>query len=287
MNQRFFKLFIALSFVLVINSCTEDDDFPAPVIENMEIGLNNSMVAYRGSDLHLEADIIAEGRIDRIVVEIHPEGEHDHDKKSGNTVSDHDHGWETEITWDEYKELKNTNFHKHIDVPLEAELGEHHLHFKVIDMQGKETSLEADIEVKNPENTDAAVLSITSAPENGEIFHADDTISISGSATHELGLGGMYIGLVIEDQGLEDSQVNANNTITILHTHDFDSPTSHNFDAGIVVGAEEDNNITPKPIEGDIAWQEGNYYILAKAKDAFGGPFGFSDRYPVEIHFHD
>ncbi len=40
------------------------------------------------------------------------------------------------------------------------------------------------------------------------------------------------------------------------------------------------------PIEGNIACIEANYYILVKAKDAFGGPFGYYQRYPVNIHIH-
>ena len=97
----------------------------------------------------------------------------------------------------------------------------------------------------------------------------------------------MYIGLVRVDQDLKDAEVKANNTITILHTHDFDSPTSHDFSASIDVGAAEDNNIDPKDISGDLdgapAWQSADYYILVKCKDAFGGNKAFSNRYPIEI----
>jgi hypothetical protein len=285
MKNRLLNFIILLSAVFIFNAC-KDDDFPAPEISDFEVGLDNSLVAYRGSDLHLEANILAEGRIDRIVLEIHPEGEHN-GKKSTAAANDEDHGWEVEMEWTEFDGLKNTNFHEHIDVPIDAELGHYHLHFKVIDKQGKVTEMEAELEVKNPENTNAPLITITSAPGNGAVFHDDDVISIAGTVTHELGLGGMYIGLVRVDQNLDNAQVNKNNTITLLHTHDFDSPTSHSFSASIAVGAAQDNDITPKPIEGDIAWQEANYYILVKAKDAFGGPFGYSQRYPVEIHMNE
>ena len=95
----------------------------------------------------------------------------------------------------------------------------------------------------------------------------------------------MYIGLVREDQNLTDAEVNATNTITILHTHEFDSPDSHNFSASITVGATQDNNITPKDITGDIAWQSANYYIVVKCKDAFGGNWTFSNHYPIIINY--
>jgi hypothetical protein len=91
--------------------------------------------------------------------------------------------------------------------------------------------------------------------------------------------------LVREGQNLADANVDATNTITILHTHDFDSPTSHSFSAGIIVGANQDNNITPKDITGDIAWQSSNYYILVKCKDQFGGNWAYSSHYPIIINY--
>ncbi len=285
MNRNLFSLtviFVMAMFVFV--SCSDDDDdFPAPVISDLEIGHHDSKVGYRGSDLHIDAEIVAEGRIDRIVLEIHHEGDHHHDHKSGQHD---DHGWEFDHTWTEFSGLLNTNFHEHIDIPIDAELGEYHFHFTVIDQQGKVTEVEAEFEVKNPEDTSAPEITVDSAPSDGQVFHIGENITITGTVTHEMGLGGMYIGLVRVDQNLEDADVNASNTITLLHTHDFDSPTSHTFEATIEVGAEYDNNITPKPIEGDIAWQDAEYYILVKSRDAFGGPFGYSERYYIDIHMH-
>jgi hypothetical protein len=281
MNKHIFIFLAALAFVMVITSCNKEDDFAVPVISDVEIGYENGKIAYRGSELHVEANIVAEGRIDRILVEIHPEGDHDH--KSGKQIS-HDDEWEFEYTWTEFNGLKNTNFHEHIDIPVSAEPGDYHFHFEVIDMQGNVTEFEAELEVRNPENTTAPLITITSAPADGEEFHTGETISISGTVTHELALGGMYIGLVRASQNLEDEEVNATNTITLLHTHTFESPSNHAFTASITVGTAQDNNITPKPIEGDIAWHDGDYYILVKAKDAFGGPFGYSQHYHIDVH---
>ena len=272
MNKNIYVLFSIFALVFVFVSCTEDDDFPAPVISDLEIGYENSQVGYRGSELHIDANIVAEGRIDRIIIDIHHEGD-DHD----------DYGWEFEYTWTKFNGLRNSSFHEHIDIPLNAELGDYHFYFTVIDMDGRVTEIKTEIEVVNPENTIAPVITVSSAPSDGEVFHMEDVISISGAVTHEQGLGGIYIGLVRVNQELEDAEVNASNTITLLYTHDFDSPESHTFDANITAGADEDNYNTPKPIEGEIAWQDGDYYILVKSRDAFGGPFGFSDRYYIHI----
>ncbi len=284
MKKRMYSTLAVIAMVLVFVSCSEDDDFPAPVISDLEVGHDNSQVGYRGSDLHIDAGIVAEGRIDRVIIEIHYEGDHHHD--SGKNGDHDDHDWEFEHTWTEFNGLLNTRFHKHIDIPVEAETGHYHFHFIVIDMQGKTTELERDLEIKNPEGTSAPAITVTSAPGDGAVFHIGDEISIAGTVTHDMALGGMYIGLVRENQNLEDEEVNSSNTITLLHTHDFDEPASHAFDASIEVGAEYDNNITPKPIKGDIAWEDGAYYILVKSRDAFGGPFGLSERYHIDIHMH-
>ncbi len=150
MNKKLFSILAIFTMALfVFVSCSDDDDFPAPVISDMEIGLDNSKVGYRGHDLHIDAKIVAEGRIDRIVLEIHYEGEHGH--KSGQHD---DHEWEFEHTWTEFSGLKNATFHKDIDIPSDAELGDYHFHFKVIDMQGKVTDFETEFEVKESDHDD-------------------------------------------------------------------------------------------------------------------------------------
>lgn len=151
MNKKLFSILAIFTMALfVIVSCSDDDDFPAPVISDLEIGYENSKVGYQGGDLHIDAEIVAQGRIDRIVVELHYEGEHT-DHKSGQNAND-DHGWEFEYAWTEFDGLLNTTFHEHIEIPLDAELGSYHFHFKVIDLQGKVTEIETEFEVKDSDD---------------------------------------------------------------------------------------------------------------------------------------
>lgn len=120
----------ALAFV----SCKKDNNVPAkPVVTFTEVGHENSKQAMRGDDMHLEADIVAEGLIKRIDVEIHQENG----------------GFELEKTYVEgkYIGVKNTEFHEHIDIPAEAPLGEYHLHFTVTDQAGQTVTAEEHIEV--------------------------------------------------------------------------------------------------------------------------------------------
>ena len=156
MNRNLFSLtaiFVMAMFVFV--SCSDDDDdFPAPLISNLEIGHHNSMIGHPGHDLHIDADIVAEGRIESVVIEIHYEGDHHHDHKSGQH-DDHDgHAWEFEHTWTEFSGLLNARFHKHIDIPEDAKTGHYHFHFKVIDQQGKVTEIEEEFELKHGDHDD-------------------------------------------------------------------------------------------------------------------------------------
>lgn len=120
----------ALAFV----SCKKDNNVPAkPVVTFTEVGHENSKQAMRGDDMHLEADIVAEGLIKRIDVEIHQENG----------------GFELEKTYvkGKYIGVKNTEFHEHIDIPADAPLGEYHLHFTVTDQAGQTVTAEEHIEV--------------------------------------------------------------------------------------------------------------------------------------------
>jgi hypothetical protein len=123
----------AIAIALMSVSCKKDDSVAKPVITFTEVGHDNSKHAMRGDDMHLEAEILAEGLIKRIDVEIH--------KENG--------GYEIEKSYTEgkYIGVKNTEFHEHIDIPAEAPLGEYHLHFTVTDKKGQTTLAEAHIEV--------------------------------------------------------------------------------------------------------------------------------------------
>ncbi len=266
---------------LFFTSCEKDDDTVSkPQIDNFELGLENSKIGYAGSDLHVEAEVIAEGKIDNITLEIHPEGE----EKSTSVVF-HEGEWEFDSVYTEFSGLKNTTFHKHIDIPADADTGHYHFHIIVTDMEGNQTSVEEEFAIQYTSDEVAPVITVSGAPSNNQVFADGESISISGSVSDDNALGGMYIGLVREGQNLTDAEVNATNTITILHTHDFDNPVSYNFSASITVGAAQDNNITPKDITGDIAWQSANYYIVVKCKDAYASNWTFSEHYPIVIDY--
>jgi len=269
--------FVLLSFTFI--SC--ENELKAPVISDVEIGYNNSKKAYIGSDLHVEANILAEGKIAKIILTIHPEGEAEH-VSAQKIVSaiDHSGEWEVDSTYTgKYAGVKNTSFHEHVEIPSNAEIGDYHLHLSVVDMEGNTTEIEAEISLENlVADGKLPVVTISSAPTDGQIFSNGQAISISGIITDVVDLSGAYIGLVKADAGLTNAQVNAANSITLLHFHDFVDPKSYSFSASLIVGAHTDNDITPK----SITWSSGNYFVLVKAP-TIDGEVGFSARYPVKI----
>lgn len=128
------SLFVALSILVMgFASCNKDDDSVAkPEITLTEVGHDNCKQAHPGHDMHLEAEIVAEGLINRIDVEIHQE--------DGGTFE-----IEASYTDGKYIGVRNTEFHEHIDIPADAPLGDYHLHFTVTDKEGQQTTVECEL----------------------------------------------------------------------------------------------------------------------------------------------
>ena len=281
MKQNRLSLVTIALIALFFSSCSDEETISLPEINLTELGYENSGIAYAGSDLHIEADVVAEGRISTITVQIHLEEE---DEKSAKSVL-HEDEWEVDTTYTEFSGFKNTTFHKHLEIPSSAEATTYHFHFIVTDEEGQQSLVEEELEIQYPSDSVSPEVTVSEAPASGQIFNSGETISISGLVNDDQALGGLYIGLVRADQNLSDSDVADTNTITLLHNHDFEGSDSYSFSASITVGAEQDNNSTPNEISGDIAWQSADYYIVVKCKDAFGGNWTFSDHFPIVINY--
>ena len=72
-------ILFASIFLLMISACKKEEETtpPKPDVTISELGYENSKIGYAGTDLHIEAEIVAEGNIDKVTIEIHPEGEHE------------------------------------------------------------------------------------------------------------------------------------------------------------------------------------------------------------------
>ncbi len=144
-NIKFMSLLMAFlcASTLFLTSCgDDDDDLPAkPSITLTEVGHDNAKHCHPGHDLHLEADVVAEGLIQRIDVEIHEE--------NGGSFK-----IEKSYTDGKYIGIRNTEFHEHIDIPAEAPLGEYHLHFTVTDKNGQQTTVESELNIVEDDGDD-------------------------------------------------------------------------------------------------------------------------------------
>jgi hypothetical protein len=140
MNYKFKTtlFFLAIGSIALLSSCKDDEETAvtpetaAPTISEVEIGEGNSMECEPGGDLHMDAEIVAEGKIDKITVDLHPE--------SGE-------GDDIEAEYTEYSGLLNADFHQDLEIPSTTEHGDYHFHMTVTDQAGKSTSIEADVHI--------------------------------------------------------------------------------------------------------------------------------------------
>ena len=274
-------LLLILGVTMLATSCTEDEA-AAPVISNLEIGTNNSHVGYLGTEIHVEASILAEAKTQSIRVLIHMEEEGEHEEETQSALADdHDHEWEYDSTYISvlYANVVNPEFHEHIDIPADIEEGEYHFHLYVTDLEGRQTVVEEELDIQAPSADESfPSISVSNAPTEGQIFTTGQEITISGTIADVQGLAGIFVGIVAESAALENGEVGPSSAITMLHTHDFDEPNEYSFSAGITVGDAEDKNITPNAVN----WKSGNYYIVVKAP-GIDGEVSFSEHYPIVI----
>lgn len=178
------KFGMALAMSAFLFACSKKDDVaPQATISLKEVGSGNSKVAYAGSDLHLDAEIVAPGGIREVKLEIRPQ-----------TAG----GWAFDSVYTAgLAGAKNADFHKHIDIPAEAAVGNYRVIVTVIDQQGRQTAAESALEIKvdatlpslaglelklNTDKTDLHVGGDISAPNK----IASVTIEIHGAWAYEV-----------------------------------------------------------------------------------------------------
>lgn len=129
------RLHVGLSlflFGLFFTSCNKDDNVEPEaaraILENIEIGSGDNRRAVIGRDFHFEMDVTAGTRIDTIKVSFM--------QKADKTYSK---AWSLSISWDEFKGVRNTNIHKHFDIPADAAEGIYDFVIRVSDENGSVT----------------------------------------------------------------------------------------------------------------------------------------------------
>ncbi|AUC84278.1 protein containing PKD domain-containing protein [Polaribacter sp. ALD11] len=165
-----FKLLAVIAFVgITLQSCNNEENIElnAPLISNFEYGEGSThttdKIAYKGSDIHLEAEINAEAIVSKITLSIHA-----HDL----TTEDGEEEWEFEKVFTDAKYLViNPTFHEHVDVPANIPAGEYHVELTVTDELGNSTEVEGHIQVLDVVTLSAFSIDTTVA--RGKDFHAE------------------------------------------------------------------------------------------------------------------
>lgn len=140
MKTKFILPVLAFIALIMFNSCEEEIAKPKITLHELgegEIHGNEHTVA-AGSDLHIDAEIEAEGKIQTVQVLIHPEGEH---------VEGEHEEFEIDTTYTKFVGLKNAEFHEHIEIDDHAEVGEYHFDIIVTDQEGNQVSAERELEI--------------------------------------------------------------------------------------------------------------------------------------------
>ncbi|WP_172824400.1 DUF4625 domain-containing protein [Polaribacter sp. KT25b] len=195
-----FKFLAIIAFIaLSIQSCTNDDDpleFAAPVISEFEYGKGSEhttdQIAYKGSDIHLEAVINAEAIVSSITLAIHA-----HDLALGDDEVE----WEFEQVFTDAKYLAiNPTFHEHVDVPSNIPAGEYHVELTVTDELGNSTEVEGHIQILDV--ITLSDISIDSEVVRGKDFHAEFMID-AVNGIHSISVDAHAHGLTVADGEVE------------------------------------------------------------------------------------
>lgn len=170
MKFNFKTLALIGALGLFLQSCSSDDDageLLVPVISNFEFGEGAShttdQVAYKGSDIHMEAEISASVAVQTITVAIHA---HDLELEQGQV----DWEFNQEFSEADYQVI-NPTFHEHIDVPDNIPAGEYHIELTVTDSNGETATQEGHLQILDPIALSA--FSIDTSVVRGSDFHAE------------------------------------------------------------------------------------------------------------------
>ena len=272
------KLFLLLLIgATAFTACNNDDDgntVSKPTAENVEIGTANNKRALIGRDFHFNADVISGDKIADVQLKILP--------KKGEIYSK---DWKLELSWIEYKGAKNTNVHKHFNIPAEAPEGKFDFYFIVKDENGTELEIKEELTITDPANmpadpligrdmlsrNDDLIYYMETWVEPELIFKKNDLLTAHAQVSQIMGDGILYSVLIkksinyypesidkldlkkviviskVEHKGLAP----ASKIATLQKINDIWGGET------ITIGAEKDADGTA--ITGEKAWQSGQY----------------------------
>ena len=287
------KFFLLTAFItsLLFTACSKDDDnneiaLKPPTIENVEIGSGNNGIGIIGRDFHFDMDVVAGEAIETVQVKIEP--------RDGETYASE---WSFEINWGEFQGLKNTNVHKHFDIPGDAPEGVFDFIIIVNDQNGTTLEEVRTVELVGPENLpvnpklylwsiensngDSYFVNETLENPMDVLFTKNDTLASNIQIQNVKDDGTLYLLLIKKDlnhlpETIDDIDFSKAIVFDVYeHMNEEEVFTfwniPYNSDIGdyerwpeLIIGADTDNNAPqPNPINGDKAWENGMYYFGA------------------------
>ena len=273
--------FIGLA-AFAVSSCKKDTppDPAMPVIEHMEVGLGDNGIGVIGEDFHVEMDVVAGDRIDVIQVRIEQRPDETYARE-----------WRHEITWEQYRGAKNTNVHKHFDIPEDAPEGTYDFVIVVRDQNGAKLEETRVLNIFLRENLPVdPQLSIFNIHKNDNFFYRDgkfvdtDVCRSGETIRSQVTIGGlkgdgvMYILLINKKLNHRPETVDgidfSKAIVYDVYQHegwaevgyfsnsvfDLETFTSVRTAPPLIIGAANDNNAPQNnPISGERAWESGDY----------------------------
>jgi len=286
MKTKINYFLLTLVAIVIFTSC-DDDPEPVllkPTITNVEIGSGNNGIGVIGRDFHLNADIVAGDKIDQVQVKIEP--------KAGEIYAG---PWSFQVSFDQFKGAKNTNVHQHFDIPEDAVEGKYNFVIVVTDENGTSLEETRDFQIVDPANLEVdPVLYIWMLTTDQNDFHyvnetlvnpenvdltKGEVVSSDAHIKNVKGDGKMYLLLIKKGLNHLPESVDAIDFSKVIvydvfeHKDEKDVYTFGNviYDGKggytrsfptLTVGAAVDNNTPkPNPIEGQKAWETGDYYF--------------------------
>ena len=292
-------LFLAVSSVFT--ACDNDDDkeVSKPKAENIEIGTANNKKALIGRDFHFNADVLAADKIADVQLKILP-------RKGEIYTKD----WKFELSWAEFKGVKNTNVHKHFNIPADAPEGKFDFLFIVKDENGTQLEIKEEITITDPANmpadpligrdmisrNDDLIYYMNTWVEPELIFKKNDKLTAHVQVSQIMGDGILYSVLIKKSANYYPESIDKldlKKVIVISKVeHKGLAPASKISTLqkinevwggeSIVIGADKDADGTP--ITADKTWQSGQYNWVVLYKNTTHNMSVYKSM-PVTINF--
>lgn len=273
-KAKLFFLFLVVS--TAFTACDNDDtnEVAKPTATNVEIGTANNKRALIGRDFHFNADVIAGNKIADVQLKILP-------KKGEKYTKD----WKFELSFEEYKGAKNTNVHKHFNIPADAPEGKYDFSFIVLDENGSQLEIKEELTITDPANmpadpligrdmlsrNDDLIYYMNTWVEPELIFKKNDKITAHAQVSQIMGDGILYSVLIKKSLNYYPESIDNldfKKVIVISKAEHKGLPAASKIATlqkindvwggeSIVVGADKDAEANPTT--ADKSWQSGQY----------------------------